>query len=219
MPFLRFIFAIVSALLKIRKRTTKNAVFLYTDKTLELQSKEEKFAYDIANLEHERITDLVKDLELMKFFKKEWGRSFKKDKKGRNNILSLLMDTWSEGSVNLLFQYTHLDITVKDMIAFDCARFAELIRIALFLKLLEEEEAWGFLFLNAQRVQDSFDNWDDFKHAYFKGASLYEFDLSESKKYKTKIRDQKRKESKVKEMWVSEALFSHIKPIQNSIEG
>ena len=103
------------------------------------------------------------------------GIDFERDQRLEGAYLRLtLRSIWSLGEMNILRQRPDLAQTyhVKDILAYDAARFVELTRIAFVLKLLSEEEVWGLLFLNAQRVQMLFSSWRDYTDCYVRGRTL-----------------------------------------------
>ncbi|WP_051305007.1 DUF1266 domain-containing protein [Chitinilyticum litopenaei] len=63
--------------------------------------------------------------------------------------------------------------SVRDALAFDCARVAFLVRCLALLELIPQDEAWLVLFLNAQRAQDVFRGWDDFGMAYARARAVW----------------------------------------------
>lgn len=85
-------------------------------------------------------------------------------------------EVWSHGLLQLFIKnkILHDQLEVKDIIAFETARLIKLILEALSLEIIKEKEAWGLLFLNAQRLQDTFNNEIEFKEAYLKGSLYYQ---------------------------------------------
>ena len=63
---------------------------------------------------------------------------------------------------------------VRDAMAWDASMLVEEVRLAHTLGWLTEEEAWGYLFLNGQKMQDCYDSWQDFTDAALRGR---EYDL------------------------------------------
>jgi hypothetical protein len=59
--------------------------------------------------------------------------------------------------------------SIRDAIAWDSAMLIEEARLAQTLGWLDEDEVWGVVFLNAQRVQDTFESWRDFTDAAVAG--------------------------------------------------
>ena len=59
--------------------------------------------------------------------------------------------------------------TVRDTMAWDASMLVEETRLAHTLGWLTEEEAWGYLFLNGQKMQDCFESWQEFTDAALKG--------------------------------------------------
>lgn len=182
-------------------------------KLFEKMSDEEMFALSLGDLEYERIAKKIERSSLKAYLEEEYGLSFEEGKE-REHLLYSLDKIWKEGSISLFFRHNNLHkyVAIRDMVAYDSARFTELLRHGLHLKFIEEEEAWGFLFLNLQRVQDSYCDWYDFRDAYFRATTLIAY--SEDKKHEDfnfKMEWLKAKTaSTVKEFWLEENLFSQI---------
>jgi hypothetical protein len=109
-------------------------------------------------------------------------------------------------------------LEVKDLVAFDATRFTKLILQVLELKLLEEKEAWGLLFLNTQRVQDAFESSEIFKASYFKGALFYDIlfksdedDRAEKIGNFDVLLRELQKSSKTELSWLEEDVFKSFK--------
>ena len=163
----------------------------------------EQFALDIGNLEFERLSQRCKELNLHDCLEKSWGIRFDNEF-AKDRMIYTLQKILTQGSVGLLLKNRALqkEVRVKDMVAFDSSCFVELVRQAMALKLLSQEEAWGFLFLNAQRVQDSFEGWEDFKSSYLRGANLVTMTTKDEKAYTS---------TEVKIVWLKEDVFNHLK--------
>jgi len=170
----------------------------------------EKFALNLGNLEYERLSLLPDNLTLHERLEKEWGIHFEGEF-AKERVIYTLQKILREGSIEMLLnsRASQSRVRVKDMVAFDSARFVELIRQALALKILEDDEVWGFLFINAQRVQDTFTGWSDFKSAYLNAVKFIY--LSQKKRFYS---------SKVVEIeWLEEDLFSHFKIEKKELRG
>ena len=187
------------------------------DREVLIYSKEETFALALGDLENERILLELNNQSLLEYLKTTWEREFDKES-GKDDVIYTLQHLWSRGSLSLIHEYKAFseEVRVRDMVAFDSARFTELLCQALYLKFLEEEEAWGLLFLNAQRVQDCFEDWKDFQRAYFRGLALYKYSLSE-KSEENDLPEYKRILLKIKSTssveleWLDEKVFSQFK--------
>ncbi len=138
-------------------------------------SKEEKFTLAIANLETERLSNSLEVYDVRAYLNEDFHFDINANNASTKvyNVVQLL---WSEGLLEVFVSNNILThkLEVKDLVAFDSARFSKLILEVLELQLLSEEEAWGLLFLNAQRVQDSFQDLEAFKTSYLKGALFFE---------------------------------------------
>ena len=53
--------------------------------------------------------------------------------------------------------------SIRDAIAWDAAMLIEEARLAQTLGWMEEDEVWGVVFLNPQRVQGTFESWRNFR--------------------------------------------------------
>ncbi len=138
-------------------------------------SQEEEFALDIAKLEDERLKSSKEIYSVETYCQDEF--SFKiEEKNASTKVYHVLKKVWTEGVLEIFIRNNILSdkLEVKDLVAFDSARFTKLVLEVLKLQLIEEKEAWGLLFLNAQRVQDAFENAETFKASYFKGALFYD---------------------------------------------
>ena len=177
----------------------------------------EHFALALGDLENERIAQNLQKISLKKYLEEEHGVSFEEGKE-KEHLLYSLHQIWKVGNLQLFFRYPHFHqyLSVRDMVAFDSARFTELLRQALYLEFIEEEEAWGFLFLNAQRVQESYESWEDFRDAYFRGLTIINYrQLKRSEDFDFEKELEKLKNaSKVKVLWLKEEIFSDIKVIE-----
>lgn len=71
------------------------------------------------------------------------------------------------------YHYCSTEASVRDAIAFDCARIAFLVRCLAQLKLVPESEAWLILLLNGQRAQDVFSSWEDFALSYARARAIW----------------------------------------------
>ena len=182
---------------------------------MESLSAEGKYALALGDLEYERLAQNDLSVSVDQYLQTEWGLSFEGEK-AKDHTLYTLQQIWSSGSISLVFQNIQFeqDVSIKEIIAFDSARFAELLRQVILLGFLDEEEAWGLLFLNAQRVQDSFENWMDFKEAYFEGLTLYRYSrLTEDEQGIfdfDAVLSHVRECSSVEVAWLDEPIFSHF---------
>jgi len=182
-------------------------------------SAEEAYALALGDLEYERLSQDDLPGSVVQYLQAEWGLSFDEDK-AREHAIYTLQHIWSSGSISLVFQNVQFEqnVSIKELIAFDSARFVELLRQVMLLGFLDEEEAWGLLFLNAQRVQDSFENWADFKEAYFRGLTLYRYNKLEEKEQKIfdfdAVLSQTKGCSSVDIVWLEEPIFSHFKRVE-----
>jgi len=52
--------------------------------------------------------------------------------------------------------------SIRDAIAWDAAMLIEEARLAQTLGWMEEDEVWGVVFMNPQRVQGTFESWRNF---------------------------------------------------------
>ena len=179
-------------------------------------TKTEIFVLSIASLEHERSKHLMEKLTLKAYLAKIWNINVE-DKNAKERTIYVLQQLWSEGSISFLFgniQFSNR-VTIQDLVAFDASRFAELLFQVMHLDILEEEEAWGLLFLNAQRVQDSFSNWEAFNDAYCKGLTLYEFVTLEEEAQKNYVfKDELQKNRMLfhrQDTWLEEDVFHDFK--------
>jgi len=163
----------------------------------------EEFALNIGNLEYQRLSYLCHELTLLDCLEKRWGIRFEGEF-AKERVLYTLQKILSQGSVDRLIKNRKAQesFCIKDMVAFDSASFVELVRQSMALKLLSDEEAWGFLFLNAERVQDSFESWEAFQNAYLKGAEFHALGREKEASYNLE---------KIEVAWLKENLFSHLK--------
>lgn len=225
--FLKFLFSIFKEINRQKKEKiqkkfgkTKKAIFVAKENRNTL-SKEEKFALALGDLEYERLLKYLENRDMQNYLEDEWGLSFE-DKKSKNHTLYTLQKIRKEGTVPLLFRNLHLEkeVSVSDMIAFDSSRFSELLRQAIYLNFIEEEEAWGLLFLNAQRLQDSYKSFSEYKEAYFRGSTLYQYaQLKEEEQKSFDFQKElmlKQENSEVEIVWLKEAIFSQFKREENS---
>jgi len=196
----------------------KNNASHTTEKNVEKKeyTPTEKFVLSIASLEHIRSKHLIDELSLSEYLKKIWNIDTQEEKVKEKSIY-VLQQLLAEGSKFLLFNNIQFskEVKVKDLVAFDASRFAELLFQLIHLNILEEEEAWGLLFLNAQRVQDSFENWEDFNEAYCKGVTLHKFAVKEEEERKDyHFNDELQKNRALfntSNAWLEESLFRDFK--------
>lgn len=224
--FLKFLFSIFKEINRQKKEKvqkkfgeTKKATFSAKENRDSL-SKEEIFALALGDLEYERLLKNLENRDIQNYLEDEWGLSFE-DKKSKNHTLYTLQKIWKEGTVPLLFENLHLEkeVSVSDMVAFDSSRFSELLRQAIYLNFLEEEEAWGLLFLNAQRIQDSYKSFSEYKEAYFRASTLYQYTKLKEDEQKSfdfqKELMHNLKSTEVEIVWLKEAIFSQFKRVEN----
>jgi len=182
-------------------------------------SKEEEFTLAIAKLETERLHKSIEPYEVRAYLNDDFH--FNVDEKNAPtkvyNVLKLL---WSEGMLELFIKNNILTnkLEVKDLVAFDAARFSKLVLEVLALELLDEKEAWGLLFLNAGRVQDTFTNAQEFKSSYLKGALFYDIlfksdedDRGEKIQNFDALFETLYESSEVELIWLEEDVFSSLK--------
>lgn len=138
-------------------------------------SREETFALAIGKLEHERLTQSQEQYDVQAYLMD----AFHLDIEGNNlanKVYDVIQQVWSKGVLELYIRNQILTdkLQVKDLVAFDTSRFVTLIEALMELEILDEQEAWGLLFLNAARVQDVFVSTEAFKVSYLKGSLFYE---------------------------------------------
>jgi len=224
-----FLFAVVSFLLwsSLRREKIDNVPKSDLLEQAEVQpllepehlSVEEAYALALGDLEYERLSQDDFSGSVVQYLQAEWGLSFEEEK-AREHAIYTLQHIWSSGSISLIFQNIQFEqnVSIKELIAFDSARFAELLRHVMLLGFLDEEEAWGLLFLNAQRVQDSFENWADFKEAYFRGLTLYRYNKLEEEEQKIfdfdAVLSHTKERSTTEVVWLEEPLFSHFQRVE-----
>ena len=182
-------------------------------------SKEEEFTLAIAKLETERLNKSIKPYEVKAYLNDDFH--FNVDEKNASTkVYNVLKILWSEGMLELFIKNNILTnkLEVKDLVAFDAARFSKLVLEVLALGLLDEKEAWGLLFLNAQRVQDTFKNAKEFKTSYLKGALFYDIlfksdedDRGEKIQNFDALFKTLYESSEVEIIWLEENLFSSLK--------
>jgi len=183
-------------------------------------SAEEKYALALGDLERERLDQGKSSQSIKKYLEAEWGLSFSEEK-AKDHALYTLQQIWAKGSISLVFQNIQFEqsASIKEVIAFDSARFAELLRQVILLGFLDEEEAWGLLLLNAQRVQDSFENWVDFKEAYFRGLTLHRYSQLDDKEQELfdfdEVYLQTKEHSCVEVLWLERSVLSHFRRAEN----
>ena len=220
--FLKFVFSLFGMRYEKNKKSVEDAVFLYEEPKKEELSEEENFALALGDLEHERLLSELEEINILQHLENEWGLNFEKEK-SKEHTLYTLQQIWSQGTLALILQNIQLEkeVSVRDMVAFDSARFTELLRQVLYMKFIEEEQAWGLLFLNAQRVQDSYASWHEFKDAYFRGLTLYMFDKLEDEKKESfdfkKALMEHQENSTLEVAWLDEEIFSHFETHKNEI--
>ena len=180
--------------------------------------KEEKFAISIATLENERLSKNLETLSSQEYLNDEFNFNIM-DKSIETKIYHKVQNLWSQGLLEIFIKNNILrnKLEVKDLVAFDSARFVKFILEVLELKLMDEKEAWGLLFLNASRVQDVFENADAFKASYFKGALFYDILFkSEEENRGEKIQDfdsllkTLKEQSSVELFWLEEDIFENL---------
>ena len=217
--FISILFFVILLLLFFTFRKSRvrseESLFLESNEEDKLLSEEEVFALALGDLEHERIASEIEELTLEAYLKKEWGLTFDEGRE-REHTLYALQKIWSKGTRYLLFENMQFEkmVSVSDTVAFDSARFSELIREAIYLGYLEEEEAWGLLFLNAERVQEAFSSSKEFINAYFSALVLFKFSKLEEEEKKSFEFDVElellKSHSTVNIVWLEEELFSQF---------
>ncbi|CAA6820423.1 MAG: Unknown protein, partial [uncultured Sulfurovum sp.] len=138
-------------------------------------SKEERFALAFAKFEEERLENSVEVYDVENYLDEEFYFNVN-EPNASTKVYHVIKKVWTEGILELFIKNSILTdkLEVKDLVALDSTRFVKLVLEVLKLQLISEEEAWGLLFLNAQRIQDSFKSTKEFKNAYFKGALFYD---------------------------------------------
>lgn len=138
-------------------------------------SKEETFALAFAKFEEERLENSVKIYEVASYLSEEFYFNIN-EPNASTKVYHIIKQVWTEGILELFIKNSILTdkLEVKDLVAFDATRFVKLVVEVLKLELISQEEAWGLLFLNAQRMQDSFKSTQEFKDAYYKGSLFYD---------------------------------------------
>jgi len=186
-------------------------------------SQEEAFALAIANLETERLSHAQELYEVENYLEEDFHFDIKAPN-ASSKVYHILQLLWSEGLLEVFVKNSILSekLEVKDLVAFDASRFSKVVRELLSLKLLNEEEAWGLLFLNAQRVQDSFENLEAFKKAYLKGALYFEILFKGDEENRGEkienfdaLLQTQYTHSQVDFIWLNEEIFSSLTIAQN----
>ena len=138
-------------------------------------SKEEEFALAFAKFEEERLENSVEVYDVENYLNEEFYFNVN-EPNASTKVYHVIKKVWTEGILELFIKNSILTdkLKVKDLVALDSTRFVKLVVEVLKLQLISEEEAWGLLFLNTQRIQDTFENAEAFKSAYFKGALFYD---------------------------------------------
>ena len=177
----------------------------------------ERFALALGDLEHERIAQTLQKKSLRTYLEEECNLTFEEGRE-REHTLYTLHQIWKVGTIEIFFDNpdVHSSLSVRDMVAFDSARFTELLRQALYLNFINEEDAWGFLFLNAQRVQESYEGWEDFRDAYFRGVALMHYsELKEDDNFDFEQEFKRLRDvSNIKVAWLEEEIFATIEVIE-----
>jgi hypothetical protein len=182
-------------------------------------SQEEKFVLNLAKFEEERIENNLETYNLESYLNEEFSFDISA-KNASTKVYNVIQKAWTEGVLELFIRNNILTnkLEVKDLVAFDAARFTKLVLQVLELKLLEEKEAWGLLFLNAQRVQDAFESAEIFKTSYFKGALFYDIlfksdedDRAEKIGNFDVLLRELQKSSKTELSWLKEDVFKSFK--------
>ncbi|CAA6817086.1 MAG: Unknown protein [uncultured Sulfurovum sp.] len=182
-------------------------------------NQEEIFALAFAKFEEERLLNSLEDFNVEAYLNDEFYFNINEDN-ASTKVYHVIKKVWTEGVLDLFIKNHILvdKLEVKDLVALDSTRFVKLVCEVLKLKLLEEKEAWGLLFLNAQRIQDTFENAEDFKASYFKGALFYEILFrSEEEERGEKIESfdallqERHKASSVELAWLEDDVFDSFK--------
>ncbi|CAA6826272.1 MAG: Unknown protein [uncultured Sulfurovum sp.] len=140
-----------------------------------MTSQEEKFILSIVKLEDEHLENNLETYSVEKYLNDEFSFNIH-DENIFTKVYYVLQKALTEGILEVFIKNNILTdkLEVKDLVAFDATRFIKLVLEVLNLKLLSKKEAWGLLFLNASRIQDTFKNAEEFKTSYFKGALFYD---------------------------------------------
>jgi len=127
---------------------------------------------DIAN--GKSIANITNQQQLLKYMKTTWGMEFEPQDVAAERTIHCLKQIWNQGHIDsLLNSPQHFErVAVRDIIAIDTARFVQLVVQTRALDLIDEHQAWGLLYLNAQRALDSFDSWSDFEQAGLTGQTF-----------------------------------------------
>ncbi len=190
-------------------------------------SEEEIFALSFAKFEEERLNHSLEVFNVESYLNDEFHFNLNAAN-ASTNVYDVIKKVWSEGILELFIKNNILTnrLEVKDLVAFDTTRFVKLVVEVLKLDLIEEKEAWGLLFLNARRIQDTFKNSEEFQASYFKGALFYEilFKSKEEEKGK-KIQNFNtllvalQKNSSVTLTWLEKDIFESFKIIKKSTQA
>jgi len=182
-------------------------------------SQEEEFALAIADFETERLSKSVANYNPAEYLNDEFHFDVEA-KSIETKIYHKIEELWSQGLLEIFIKNNILSdkLEVKDLVAFDSARFVKFLLEILKLKLMDEKEVWGLLFLNASRVQDTFENAEAFKASYFKGALYYEILFqSEEEERGEKIQNfdtllnASLNASNIEILWLQEDVFKRLK--------
>jgi len=178
-------------------------------------SKEETFTLAFAKFEEERLENSVERYEVECYLSEEFYFNIN-EPNASTKVYHVIKQVWTEGILELFIKNSILTdkLEVKDLVAFDATRFVKLVVEVLKLELISQEEAWGLLFLNAQRMQDTFKSTQEFKNAYYKGALFYDILFkSEEERRGEKIQNFDalliilQESSSVKLTWLTEDIF------------
>lgn len=187
----------------------------------------ERFSLDLGHLAIYQAGLITSKGDLLQNMESMWGMGFDHDELPKNHVIYCLQQLWSKGSLDLFIQHTEYaqQVHVKDMVAFDLSQFVLLIHQAKLLELLNNEEAWGLLFLNSQRAQDCYESWDDFQQSYINGYLCHQAiitnqspqaleqlkkNLNNDVKFTTQL-------TYIKTVWPIEPIFDQFKTVNSKI--
>lgn len=97
------------------------------------------------------------------------GTPVDNEDQGRRYAMGRIRYRLTMGTVHKMGMQPVDKYSILDAIAWDATMLVEEARLAHTMGWIPEDEIWGLLFLNAQRVQDSFEGWRDFTDAAMAG--------------------------------------------------
>ncbi len=205
--FLLFIFLFIIWYYYNQKRQKKENKI--EDEVIELDTIQ-LFALSIGDLETYYIDE--DNNKLTAHLKEVWGFDFDEEEYSKDRAIYLLKKIWTEGTVTLFHSNIEFyqKLGIRDVVAYDSSRFVELVSQFIYLEIITQEEAWGLIYLNAQRVQDSYKSREDFESAYINGWTFKQIISSEKLKIEDfdTMKDNFRRNSIEKKEWLSEPIFA-----------